>query len=75
MTLNDLYLYLQIHLFSNNPELNRDVPSWFYDNCSRAQAEKVLILGAHFGNVLMRPSSTFQRTQKYVISMRRVVPG
>ena len=49
--------------------------SWFYESCSRDEAENILTVGRKFGNVLMRPSSTFAQTGKYVISMRREVSG
>ena len=53
----------------------RSFSSWFYESCSRDEAENILTVGRKFGNVLMRPSSTFAQTGKYVISMRREVSG
>ena len=70
-----MFCLFQTHLFFSNPELNRDTPTWFFDNMPREDAESILTCGRKFGNVLMRPSSTFHTTQKYVISMRREVAG
>ncbi|GFO41538.1 histone-lysine N-methyltransferase SETMAR [Plakobranchus ocellatus] len=32
----------------------QEPPSWFFNNCSRQQAEEILRMGSHFGNTLMR---------------------
>ncbi|ELU01075.1 hypothetical protein CAPTEDRAFT_224092 [Capitella teleta] len=64
----------QGHLFYKN-DRGRDSPSWFFEECSRDQAEGMLTVGRKYGNVLMRPSSTHKDTGKYVISMRREVSG
>ncbi|KAI0226025.1 hypothetical protein LSAT2_023273 [Lamellibrachia satsuma] len=65
----------EIHLFYRDSTRNRDVPSWFFDGCDRTQAECLLTSNRKFGNVLMRPSTTFPDSHKYVISMRRDVSG
>ncbi|CAD5123828.1 DgyrCDS12136 [Dimorphilus gyrociliatus] len=52
-------------------ERNQTVPSWFFEGCSRDDAEAILMLGKRFGNVLMRESVTFKSSRSYVISVRR----
>lgn len=42
--------------------------SWFFENCSRQQAETILTIGKEFGNTLMRMSSTHKDHGSYVIS-------
>lgn len=65
----------ETHMFYRDSARNRDIPSWFFDRCDRSQAECLLTSNRKFGNVLMRPSTTFPNNHKYVISMRRDVSG
>ncbi|KAJ8315538.1 hypothetical protein KUTeg_007688 [Tegillarca granosa] len=45
------------------------IHSWFFENCSRQQAERILTIGKDFGNTLMRLSSTHKDHETYVISI------
>ncbi|XP_062604949.1 serine/arginine repetitive matrix protein 1-like isoform X2 [Saccostrea cucullata] len=56
------------HKFTNDPKMDDEVPSWFYPNCTRDFAEKVLVNGGRYGNTLMRESSSQKTSGSYVIS-------
>ena len=43
---------------------------WFFDDCSRELAEKILTQSSHMGNTLMRVSWTARNTGSYAISKR-----
>ncbi|KAK2164867.1 hypothetical protein LSH36_58g19046 [Paralvinella palmiformis] len=68
---------LECHVFHLDPSMNRDNPSWFFElgDDSRQVAEQILTMGRRYGNTLMRTSTSFERSGKYVISMRREVAG
>ncbi|KAJ8303907.1 hypothetical protein KUTeg_017490 [Tegillarca granosa] len=57
------------HKFTNDHDYVSDqTPSWFFENCSRQQAETILTIGKDYGNTLMRMSSTHKDHGSYVIS-------
>nr|XP_022332528.1 uncharacterized protein LOC111130111 isoform X4 [Crassostrea virginica] len=63
------------HKFSNNPRMDDEPPSWFFQNCSRDFAEKILVNSGQFGNTLMRESSSQKSNGSYVISKIGKVDG
>ena len=69
--------FLQTHMFYTDPSKNYNQPSWFFElgDDSRQVAEQILTMGRRYGNTLMRTSTSFERSGKYVISMRREVAG
>ncbi|ESO94580.1 hypothetical protein LOTGIDRAFT_232384 [Lottia gigantea] len=45
-----------------------DTPSWFFANCTRELAEKILLGSPQLGNTLMRESHTYKNNGSYTIS-------
>ncbi|XP_013394894.1 uncharacterized protein LOC106162226 isoform X2 [Lingula anatina] len=59
------------HKFFIQEEMNDEIPSWFFPNCSREKAEQLLDSGKRYGNCLMRESTSHRQTGSYVISYRK----
>ncbi|KAK6180384.1 hypothetical protein SNE40_012551 [Patella caerulea] len=55
------------HKFWNEHD-RTDVPSWFFVNCTRELAEKILKKNPEFGNTLMRESCSYRGNGSYTIT-------
>ncbi|XP_064619375.1 uncharacterized protein LOC135482855 [Lineus longissimus] len=58
------------HRFYTNKGNCHNVPSWFFENCTRDSAEMILTLGKRYGNTMMRESTTYRQSGSYVIDTR-----
>lgn len=55
------------HIYYKNPKENLKKPPWFID-CSRNDAEDILKIYQQYGNVLIRPNSSFPKNGSYALS-------
>ncbi|XP_050399855.2 uncharacterized protein LOC126817096 isoform X2 [Patella vulgata] len=62
------------HKFWNEHD-RTDVPSWFFVNCTRELAEKILKKNPEFGNTLMRESCSYRGNGSYTITKHVNIGG
>ncbi|CAH1797327.1 unnamed protein product [Owenia fusiformis] len=67
--------YMKHKFWNGVDRAGTPAPSWFFERCSRDQAESILTNNRRYGSVLLRESTTFRETGSYVVSWRRVTGG
>lgn len=62
------------HIFYQNAKENSKKPPWFID-CGRNEAEEILKKFQNYGNVLIRPNSSFAKNGSYALSAATKLNG